>query len=70
MLSKQYQCPDCGGSEGYRSRRRNLLEKYFLPLMLLQPVRCMRCYRRTHVSMFIHLPERETKLSTKGRVAA
>src|SRR3954470_210925 len=45
MLSRQYQCPDCGGSDGYRSRRRNLVEKYFLPLMMMQPVRCMRCYR-------------------------
>ena len=70
MLSKQYHCPDCGGSEGYRSRRRNLLEKYFLPLMMLQPVRCMSCYRRTHVSIFLHLPERETKLSTRGQAAA
>lgn len=70
MLSKQYQCPDCGGSEGYRSRRRNLLEKYILPLMMLQPVRCMSCYRRTHVSIFIHLPERVNKLSTRGHAAA
>jgi len=69
MLSKQYQCPDCGGSEGYRSRRRNLFEKYVLPLMMLQPVRCMSCYRRTHVSLFMHLPERENKLSTRGQAA-
>jgi hypothetical protein len=70
MLSKQYQCPDCGGFDGYRSRRRNLLEKYVLPLVMLQPVRCMSCYRRTHVSVFLHLPERENKLSTRGQAAA
>lgn len=70
MLSKQYHCPDCGGSDGYRSRRRNLLEKYVLPLMMLQPVRCMSCYRRTHVSIFMQLPERENKLSPRGHVAA
>jgi hypothetical protein len=69
MLSKQYQCPDCGGSEGYRSRRRNVLEKYLLPVFMLQPARCMSCYRRTHVSIFMHLPERENKLS-RGHVAA
>jgi hypothetical protein len=70
MFSKRYQCPECGGSEGYRSRRRNLLEKYVLPLMMLQPVRCMSCYRRTHVSIFTHLPERLNKLSTRGQTAA
>jgi hypothetical protein len=70
MLSKQYECPDCGGSEGYRSRRRNLIEKYILPLMMLQPVRCTSCYRRTSVSMFVHVPERAPKLSAKGHVAA
>jgi hypothetical protein len=70
MLSKQYQCPDCGGCDGYRSRRRNLIEKYLLPLLLLQPVRCMSCYRRTQVSIFTHLPERENRLSTRGQAAA
>ena len=55
MFSRQYQCADCGGFEGYRSRRRNLLEKYILPLLMLQPVRCASCYRRTHVSMFAPL---------------
>jgi hypothetical protein len=66
MLSKQYKCPDCGGFDGYRSRRSNLLEKYLLPVLMLQPVRCMSCYRRTHVSIFIHLPERVNKLSTRA----
>ena len=70
MLLKQYHCPDCGGFDGYRSRRRNLLEKYVLPLMMLQPVRCMRCYRRTHVSIFMQLPERQNKLETRGQAAA
>lgn len=70
MLSKHYQCPDCGGFEGYRSRRRNLLEKYVLPIMMLQPVRCVSCYRRTHVSIFKRFPERENKISSRGHVAA
>jgi hypothetical protein len=70
MFSKQYQCPDCGSFEGNRSRRRNLLEKYILPLLMLQPVRCMSCYRRSHVSIFVHLPERAQKLSAKGQAAA
>jgi hypothetical protein len=70
MLSKPYQCPDCGGLDGSRSRRRNLLEKYILPVFMLQPVRCMSCYRRTNVSIFKHLPERENKVSTRGQAAA
>lgn len=70
MLLKQYQCPDCGGFEAYRSRRRNLLEKYILPFMMLQPARCMNCHRRTRVSIFKHLSERESKLSTRGQAAA
>ncbi len=70
MLLKHYQCPDCGGFEAYRSRRRNLLEKYILPAMMLQPARCMNCHRRTRVSIFIHLAERESRLSTRGQAAA
>ena len=70
MLSKQYQCPDCGGFEGCRSRRRNLLEKYVLPLFMLRPVRCVNCYRRTRVSIFIDLPERANKLAQRGQAAA
>ena len=70
MLSKQYRCPDCGGFDGYRSRRRNFLEKYVLRLLMLQPVRCIRCYRRTHVSIFMQVPERDDKLSTRGQAAA
>jgi hypothetical protein len=70
MLSMHYQCPDCGASDGSRSRRRNVVEKYFLPLMMMQPVRCMRCYRRTHVSIFMQLPERQNKLATRGQAAA
>jgi hypothetical protein len=69
MLSKQYQCPDCGGFEGCRSRRRNLLEKYMLPLFMLQPVRCVNCYRRTRVSIFIDLPEQANKLPQRGQAA-
>ena len=55
----QYQCPDCGGSEAYRSRRRNILEKYIEPFFLLKPVRCANCFRRTTVSMFVPARERE-----------
>jgi hypothetical protein len=68
MFSTPYRCPDCGGSEGYRSRRRNFVEKRILPLLLLRPVRCVNCYRRIQVSMFVDVPER--KSPANRRVAA
>src|SRR5947209_3431250 len=43
MLSKLFQCQDCGSFDGYRSRPRNFSEKYLLPLVLLLPVRCADC---------------------------
>jgi hypothetical protein len=61
MYESQYQCPDCGCSQAYRSRPRNLLERYFVPILLLRPVRCINCYRRSLISIFIHLPDRTQK---------
>lgn len=55
MARKQFRCPDCGSSEAYRSHPRGASEKYFLPLLLLLPVRCAVCYRRAYVSTFTRL---------------
>ena len=71
MLLKQYQCPDCGGFEAYRSRRRNLLEKYILPFMMLQPARCMNCHRRTrrfNLQTFVGAREQTLNPRTSGRL--
>jgi len=70
LFSTQYQCSDCGGSEGYRSRRRTFLEKYILPLLLLQPARCANCFRRSSVSMFMNLRDRLEKPNVKRPAAA
>lgn len=70
FVNQQYQCPDCGSFEGYRSRRRNFLEKYMLPMFLLQPVRCGDCYRRSNVSMFIRVPARVQKFPMRPHAAA
>ena len=43
-----YRCRDCGSDAGFRSRRRTLSERFILPLMLLQPVRCGECFRRDY----------------------
>jgi hypothetical protein len=50
--SLPYECHDCGGEIGFRSRPRNLLERFVLPLLLLQPVRCGDCFRRDYRLIF------------------
>jgi hypothetical protein len=48
-MRKTFQCVDCGSVEGYRSRPRNVIEKYILPLLLgLRPVRCADCFRQSY----------------------
>jgi hypothetical protein len=61
MFSSQYQCPDCGSTSAYRSRRRGFMEKFLLPIFLLQPVRCTQCFRRIRVSMFVEPQEHEAR---------
>jgi hypothetical protein len=51
-LIPPYRCRDCGSEVGFRSRRRTFTERYLLPLLLLQPVRCGECFRRDYRSMF------------------
>lgn len=70
MLTSQYHCPDCGSSEAFRSRPRGVGEKYILPLLFLRPVRCANCFRRTTVSTFAPVPEREVKQEITPRAAA
>jgi len=69
-FSSQYQCPDCGGSDAYRSRNRTFVEKYILPVLLLQPARCASCFRRTSVSMFMSLRDRDNKPDVNRPAAA
>ena len=53
-----YICHDCGSTVGFRSRRRNLFERFVLPLMLLQPVRCGECFRRDYRLIFMAVRDR------------
>jgi hypothetical protein len=48
-LFRAFHCGGCGGHEAYRSRPRGVLEKLILPLLMLQPARCVRCYHRGYV---------------------
>jgi len=59
MFSNLFQCQDCGGFNGYRSRPRNLTEKYILPMLLLRPVRCGDCFRRSLQTVFVQVRERQ-----------
>lgn len=44
----RYRCRDCAREVGCRSHPRNFVEHYVLPLLLLQPVRCVECFRRDY----------------------
>ena len=65
-LIPPYRCYDCGSDVGFRSRRRGFTERYILPLLLLQPVRCGECFRRDYRLVFTRVRER---LSDTPRMA-
>lgn len=49
----QFHCSWCGASIGaVRSPGRNRFEKYILPLLLMQPVRCVTCGNRQYRLVF------------------
>ena len=52
LSAKPYRCRDCGKGVGFRSRPRTLMERYILPLTLMQPVRCAECSRRDYRLVF------------------
>lgn len=57
-IAHPYRCYDCGSEIGFRSRRRTLTERYILPLLLLQPVRCGECFRRDYRLIFTPVRDR------------
>jgi hypothetical protein len=57
-LISPYRCSDCGSNSGFRSRRRTLTERFLLPLLLMQPVRCGECFRRDYRLIFTRVSER------------
>ena len=57
-FAHSYMCHDCGSEVGFRSRSRNFLERYLLPIMLLQPVRCGECFRRDYRLIFTQVRDR------------
>ncbi len=55
---EEFHCRGCGGQEAYRSRPRGFFERYVLPFLLLQAVRCERCFHRSYVLSTIPALER------------
>jgi hypothetical protein len=55
---QEFHCTSCGGQEAYRSRPRGFFEKGFLPLLMLRPVRCDRCYHRSYIFRTVPVLER------------
>jgi hypothetical protein len=66
----EYHCDDCGGDMCFRSRRRTFFERYLLPILLLQPVRCTECFRRDYRLVFMpvkkRIPEAVKKVATSA----
>ena len=50
---EEFYCRGCGFQEAYRSRPRSFFEKHVLGFLLLQPVRCERCFNRTYTLVTI-----------------
>jgi hypothetical protein len=63
LFSQPYHCRDCGSDVGFRSRRRTLTERFLLPLLLLQPVRCGECFRRDYRILFTRVSDRLAPVS-------
>ena len=58
LFTHSYACRDCGSDVGFRSRRRTFTERFLLPLLLLQPVRCGECFRRDYRFIFTNVGAR------------
>lgn len=57
-LVSAFKCPGCGHNEAYHSRPRGIFEKLVLPLFMLRPVRCERCYQRSYALRSVRALER------------
>ncbi len=69
MFPRLYECKDCGGFNGYRSRPKNLTERFLLPLLLLRPTRCGDCFKRSYQSTLVKVRPRREPKKTQDAVA-
>jgi hypothetical protein len=54
---EEFRCRECGPQQAYKSRPRGFFERRVLPLLLMQTVRCERCYHRSYALITIHALE-------------
>jgi len=66
FLDRTYLCRDCGSEVAFRSRRRTFTERFVLPLLLLQPVRCGECFRRDYRLIFTPVRDRMSDTGKLG----
>lgn len=43
-----FTCPKCGSHEGFCGARHGFIERFVLPILMIQPVRCTACDERSH----------------------
>lgn len=58
LFFEEFHCRGCGAHEAYQSRPRGFFERYVLPVLFLQPVRCDHCYLRSYVPRSVAARER------------
>ena len=56
-------CPRCYSRDLYLSRPRTPFERYVLRLLLLRPVRCSHCMKRSYLPVFVNAKPRGPDVS-------
>ena len=69
MITDGFRCPDCGSADAFRSRRRGFVEKVIQPFLLLKPVRCVNCFRRSSASLFLRARRLDVRSTVPRRAA-
>jgi hypothetical protein len=69
MPSRLFECRECGGFNGYRSRPKTFAEKFLLPFLFLRTVRCGDCFRRSVQTIFVQVRERRESKPAQGVTA-
>jgi hypothetical protein len=69
MLPRLFECRDCGGFNGYRSRPKTFAEKFLLPLLFLRLVRCGDCLRQSVQTIFVQVRQRRASKSVHRATA-
>lgn len=68
--SEEFHCKSCGAHQAFRSRPRSFFERYLLPLLMLQTVRCERCFHRSYILRKIAVHDKPQSEHKPSRSAA